>query len=155
MVYRADDHAIVSALRPGQTGRPRRQDDMEVGDEQRSQPVRRAEGKVEPTATLEEVDILAQLLSRRHRPPNHESENRALAVLDRADLVIISLSGYGSEEDRLRSKQAGCDSHLVKPVDPGALRTVLDRAALVGRMSHAEPAAQHIASRLVMRGMGA
>lgn len=37
----------------------------------------------------------------------------------------IALSGYGQESDRRRSQQAGFDQHLVKPVDPTALRTAL------------------------------
>ncbi|HEV7406312.1 MAG TPA: ATP-binding protein [Chthoniobacteraceae bacterium] len=44
-------------------------------------------------------------------------------------LVIIALSGYGQEEDRARSAQAGFDSHLVKPVDFEEVRGLL-RAAL-------------------------
>ncbi|MEW4568722.1 ATP-binding protein [Tautonia sp. JC769] len=39
---------------------------------------------------------------------------------------IIALSGYGQEEDRLRSKAAGMDHHLTKPVD---LQTI---AELIG-----------------------
>jgi CheY-like chemotaxis protein len=31
--------------------------------------------------------------------------------------VIIGVSGYGQEEDRRRSREAGFDHHLVKPVD--------------------------------------
>jgi len=34
-----------------------------------------------------------------------------------SDLTIVALSGYGREEDRRRSAAAGCDAHLVKPVD--------------------------------------
>jgi len=40
---------------------------------------------------------------------------RALPMSDRAR--IIALSGYGQDEDRKRSREAGCDDHLVKPVD--------------------------------------
>jgi CheY-like chemotaxis protein len=40
-------------------------------------------------------------------------------------LVIIALSGYGQEEDRARSLQAGFDHHLVKPVDFQAVRALL------------------------------
>ena len=43
------------------------------------------------------------------------------------DLVIIALSGYGEEEHRRRSKEAGCDGHLVKPVQPDVLRDLLGR----------------------------
>jgi PAS domain S-box-containing protein len=37
------------------------------------------------------------------------------------DLTLIALTGWGQEEARVRAKQAGFDSHLVKPVDPGLL----------------------------------
>ena len=38
---------------------------------------------------------------------------------------LVALSGYGTESDRMRSKEAGFDRHLVKPVDPGALPTII------------------------------
>jgi len=38
---------------------------------------------------------------------------------------IIALSGYGAERDHLRSKAAGFDLHLVKPVDPRRLSGVI------------------------------
>jgi len=41
------------------------------------------------------------------------------------DITLIALSGWGYEEDRLRSKQAGIDYHLVKPVDFAVLRNLL------------------------------
>jgi CheY-like chemotaxis protein len=37
------------------------------------------------------------------------------------DAVIIAVSGYGQEDDRRRSQEAGFDYHLVKPVDYGVL----------------------------------
>jgi DNA-binding response OmpR family regulator len=43
----------------------------------------------------------------------------------RTDLTIITLSGYGQPEDRRQSTEAGCDAHLVKPVDPDVLRDLL------------------------------
>jgi len=33
------------------------------------------------------------------------------------DVVIIALTGWGQEGDRLQSREAGCDGHLVKPVN--------------------------------------
>ena len=39
--------------------------------------------------------------------------------------VIIAISGYGQEEDRRRSDEAGIDFHLVKPVDFNALVTLI------------------------------
>jgi CheY-like chemotaxis protein len=39
--------------------------------------------------------------------------------------LLIVMTGYGQEEDRRRSREAGFDAHLVKPVDPDALRELL------------------------------
>jgi PAS domain S-box-containing protein len=36
-------------------------------------------------------------------------------------ILIIALTGWGQDEDRRKSKDAGFDGHLVKPVDPAAL----------------------------------
>jgi CheY-like chemotaxis protein/two-component sensor histidine kinase len=41
------------------------------------------------------------------------------------DLMLIALTGWGQDEDRRGSEQAGFDHHLVKPVDLGALQTLL------------------------------
>ncbi|MDQ3776004.1 MAG: PAS domain S-box protein [Pseudomonadota bacterium] len=40
-------------------------------------------------------------------------------------MVLIALTGWGQEEDRRKSKAAGFDVHLVKPVDYGALMELL------------------------------
>ncbi len=37
------------------------------------------------------------------------------------EMVIIAITGWGQESDRNESKVAGCDAHLVKPVDYGQL----------------------------------
>ena len=39
--------------------------------------------------------------------------------------LIIALSGYGQDEHRLRSKRAGFDYHIVKPIEPTALTGLL------------------------------
>jgi len=41
------------------------------------------------------------------------------------DVSLVALTGWGSEEDRRRSVEAGFDAHLVKPVDLPALRKLL------------------------------
>ncbi|HEY9420425.1 MAG TPA: MEDS domain-containing protein [Thermoanaerobaculia bacterium] len=38
---------------------------------------------------------------------------------------LIAVTGYGREEDRRRSKEAGFDLHLTKPVDPAQLKALL------------------------------
>ena len=39
--------------------------------------------------------------------------------------LLLALSGYGQDEDRARSKAAGFDEHLVKPVNIKALQSLL------------------------------
>jgi two-component system CheB/CheR fusion protein len=40
-------------------------------------------------------------------------------------VVLLALSGYGSDADRRKSADAGIDEHLLKPVDPEVLRGLL------------------------------
>jgi len=40
-------------------------------------------------------------------------------------LIIIAVSGYCQAADRERSKAAGVDQHLAKPVNPESLLTIL------------------------------
>ena len=42
-----------------------------------------------------------------------------------AKTVIIALTGWGQDEDRRRSHEAGFDHHLVKPMDPAMLEELL------------------------------
>ena len=46
------------------------------------------------------------------------------------DAILIAITGYGQEDDRLRSRQAGLAHHLVKPVAPDALRSLIDSLKL-------------------------
>jgi CheY-like chemotaxis protein len=39
--------------------------------------------------------------------------------------LVVALTGYGQDEDRRRTREAGFDRHLVKPVNPDELRDVL------------------------------
>ena len=50
--------------------------------------------------------------------------------------MIVAVSGYGQEQDRLRSKSVGFDYHVVKPIDPTAL------AGLIGSLRVSRDAAQ-------------
>ena len=46
------------------------------------------------------------------------------------DVVVIALTGYGQDEDRQRTKEAGFDEHLIKPVDLAALTRLLEELYL-------------------------
>ena len=62
----------------------------------------------------------------------------SLAILDGFDLAqrlkrslaphapkFVAITGYGQPSDRARSKQAGFDEHLVKPIDLARLNTIV------------------------------
>ncbi len=40
-------------------------------------------------------------------------------------MLLIALSGWGQDQDKRRSKEAGFNFHLVKPVDPASLQKLL------------------------------
>jgi signal transduction histidine kinase len=42
--------------------------------------------------------------------------------------LIAAVTGYGQEEDRRRSREAGFDQHMVKPINPEALQKLLTAA---------------------------
>jgi CheY-like chemotaxis protein len=41
------------------------------------------------------------------------------------EIPIIAISGYGASDDRERSRQAGINHHLVKPIDHQSLVSLL------------------------------
>jgi CheY-like chemotaxis protein len=41
------------------------------------------------------------------------------------DVRVVALTGYGQQDDRRRSREAGFDDHLVKPVSPEDLKRLL------------------------------
>jgi CheY-like chemotaxis protein len=43
-----------------------------------------------------------------------------------ATFRIVAVTGWGQEADRQKSREAGFDVHLVKPVEPTDLVRVLD-----------------------------
>jgi PAS domain S-box-containing protein len=45
------------------------------------------------------------------------------------DIVLIALTGWGQEDDRRRTREAGFDAHLVKPASPDLLLRELNRPA--------------------------
>jgi len=51
------------------------------------------------------------------------------ARMGREPPILIALTGYGQEQDRRRSAEAGFVSHLVKPVDPRRLINIVEQLA--------------------------
>jgi PAS domain S-box-containing protein len=58
-----------------------------------------------------------------------EVARRARQRPDSRDLTVIALSGWGQDEDRRRSREAGVDYHMVKPVDLDELGRLLTALA--------------------------
>jgi CheY-like chemotaxis protein len=42
------------------------------------------------------------------------------------EMVLVAVTGWGQQEDRERSREAGFTSHMVKPVDPAVLMKLLE-----------------------------
>ena len=55
----------------------------------------------------------------------HETARRIREHAWGRDMVLVALTGWGQNEDRRRSKDAGFDVHLVKPADPSEVTAVL------------------------------
>jgi CheY-like chemotaxis protein len=49
-----------------------------------------------------------------------------------AGTLLVALTGWGTEEARRRSREAGFDHHLTKPADPNAVNELLSRLAPPG-----------------------
>ena len=55
----------------------------------------------------------------------HELARRIRQLPGMAHAVLIALTGYGQEEDRVHSRAAGFDHHFVKPIDTAKLALIL------------------------------
>lgn len=71
-----------------------------------------------PTAVLLDIGLPGMdgyEVARRLRAEEHEEH-----------ALLVAVTGYGQEEDRRRSREAGFDFHLVKPVDIGKIQQLLE-----------------------------
>lgn len=50
---------------------------------------------------------------------------RALRAAFGEDLRLVAVTAYGGSEDRAASRKAGFDAHVVKPVDPAMVESIL------------------------------
>ena len=55
----------------------------------------------------------------------YETARQIRKLPEGKDLILVALSGWGRDEDRQRSKEAGFDHHCVKPMELDALETLL------------------------------
>jgi CheY-like chemotaxis protein len=57
----------------------------------------------------------------------YEVARRVRAQPGGQDIVLVALTGYGLDADRQRSREAGFDAHLVKPLNPEKLDEVFSK----------------------------
>ncbi|HEY2796546.1 MAG TPA: PAS domain S-box protein [Thermoanaerobaculia bacterium] len=60
------------------------------------------------------------------RMDGYEIARRVKSDSETRDTILIAVTGWGQAEDRRRSKDAGFDYHLVKPVDPSTLERLIE-----------------------------
>jgi CheY-like chemotaxis protein len=60
---------------------------------------------------------------------------------DRTDLIIVALSGFGQPDHLRLSKEAGCNAHLIKPIQADVIRGYLD--GIGGGVASSETAIRH------------
>jgi CheY-like chemotaxis protein len=56
-----------------------------------------------------------------------------------ATTTVVAVTGWGQEEDRLKTQKAGFNLHLVKPVSPRVITDLL--SVLAGKRGSSQPAA--------------
>ncbi len=56
----------------------------------------------------------------------YELAGRMRALPGSSDLVLVALTGWGQEDDRRRSQEAGFNHHLIKPVELADLQRLLE-----------------------------
>jgi PAS domain S-box-containing protein len=61
-----------------------------------------------------------------------ETCRRMRALPGGCSVFIVAVTGWGQEDDRRRTRDAGFDAHLVKPVEPNALLDVIEHARRPG-----------------------
>jgi PAS domain S-box-containing protein len=84
-----------------------------------------------PTALQVALEFLPHVILLDIGLPGMDGFEVARNIRDRpelSDTMLVAMTGYGQEEDRRRTAQAGFAHHLVKPIDPAALKRVIASA---------------------------
>ncbi len=55
----------------------------------------------------------------------YEAARRIRAQPWGQQVLLVAVTGWGQDEDRLKAREAGFDCHMVKPIDPAALTSTL------------------------------
>ncbi|MGH8327274.1 MAG: response regulator, partial [Steroidobacteraceae bacterium] len=59
----------------------------------------------------------------------YEVAERIRGASSGRQVMLIAVTGWGQQEDKLKAETAGFDHHLTKPVEPGAVEMLLHRLA--------------------------
>ena len=70
-------------------------------------------------------DVLVLALPRGGVPVAYEVARALRATPGGKRITLVAVTGYGQAEDRQRSKEAGFDAHLVKPVSQALLSRLI------------------------------
>ena len=70
-------------------------------------------------------------------PAGYGLAQRLRAQPSTANAVLAAVTGYGRDQDRAASREAGCDFHFVKPLDPADLAALLGEIAASRRRASA------------------
>ena len=57
----------------------------------------------------------------------YEATRRIRALPSGQHAIIVALTGWGQDDDKARSHEAGCDGHLTKPVNLPDLERLLEK----------------------------
>ena len=71
----------------------------------------------------------------------YEVARRLRAMSDRKCPTLVAVTGYGQESDRRRTREAGFDGHLVKPVELSRLSELVGRLDNTGGLGTSAPGA--------------
>jgi CheY-like chemotaxis protein len=73
-----------------------------------------------PQLVLLDIGLLPQI-------DGHEVA-RLLRAEFGTDITIVAVTAYGRDEDRQRTRKAGFDAHVTKPIDAGLLESIVTTA---------------------------
>jgi CheY-like chemotaxis protein len=55
----------------------------------------------------------------------HQLARMLRANFREEQLKLVAITGYGSAQDRIESRKAGFDAHVLKPVDPALVESIM------------------------------